>query len=67
MLVYKFNILEKLKEKGYTTYRIRKERIFGEAILTKFRQGIIVSPDILETLCKIFECQPGDILEYKKD
>lgn len=67
MLVYKFDILEKLKEKGYSTYKIRKERLFGEATLTKFRQGVIVSPDVLEVLCRVFECQPGDILEYREE
>lgn len=67
MLYYKFDILEALKEKEYTSYRIRKEKIFGEATLTKFRQGVVVSSEVLDKLCELLKCQPGDILEYVDD
>ena len=64
MLKYKINILEALKEKGYTSYRIRKDKIIGEAQLTKIRNGDIASKEALNTICKLLNCQPGDILEY---
>ncbi len=63
-IVYKFNILAALKEKGYTTTRIRKEKILSESTLQKFRTGEIVSSENIATLCKLLGCQPGDILEY---
>ena len=56
-----------LKEKGYSTYRIRKEKIFAEATLQLFRQGVIASQSTLEKLCELLDCQPGDILIYEKD
>ena len=64
---YKFNILAELKEKGYTTTRIRKEKIMSESTLQKFRNGEIVSNDNIAILCKLLECQPGDIMEYIPD
>ena len=64
---YKIDILAALKEKGYSTYRIRKERIFAEATLQLFRQGVIASQSTLEKLCELLDCQPGDILEYRPD
>ena len=67
MLKYKFDVLSELKNRGYSSYRIRKEKIFGEAILQKFRTGKIIAADNLDTLCKLLECQPGDILEYVPD
>ncbi len=67
MLKYKFDVLSELKNRGYSTYKIRKEKIFGEAILQKFRTGKIIAADNLDTLCKLLECQPGDILEYVPD
>ena len=67
MLKYKFNVLSELKNRGYSSYKIRKEKIFGEAILQKFRTGKIIAADNLDTLCKLLECQPGDILEYVPD
>ena len=50
MLKYKINILEALKEKGYTSYKIRR--------------GDIASKETLNTICRLLDCQPGDILEY---
>lgn len=30
MFVYKFDVLEKLKENGYNTTKLRKEKLLGE-------------------------------------
>ncbi len=67
MLVYKFDILQRLKEAGYSSYRIRQENIFAQGTLTKFRNNIIVAPENIDTLCALLNCQPGDILEYIED
>lgn len=64
MLKYKINVLEALKVKGYSSYKIRKEKLIGEAQLTKIRNGEIASKETLNTICKLLQCQPGDILEY---
>ncbi len=61
---YKINIISALKSAGYSTYKIRKEKIMNEGTLQKFRKGEIVNADNLELLCKLLDCQPGDILEY---
>lgn len=57
-----------LKEKGYTTYKIRKEKIIGQATLQKLQteKGNIDTRTI-KHLCKVLECQPGDIMEYVPD
>ena len=64
---YKIDVLTALKEKGYSTYRIRKDKLFAEATLQMFRRGEIASQTTLEKLCDILDCQPGDLLIYKKD
>lgn len=64
MLKYKIDILEALKKNGFTSYKIRKEKLIGEAQLTKIRNGDIASKETLNTICKLLKCQPGDILEY---
>lgn len=64
---YKFDVLDALKSAGYTTYRIRREKIFAESTMQKFREGKPVSTDNIGTLCELLECQPGDILEYRKE
>ena len=67
MLKYKIDILEELKTKGYTTYKLRKNKIIGEAQIQKIRTGEIASKETLNTLCSLLHCQPGDILEYIED
>ena len=63
---YKVDVLTVLKEAGYNTNRIRKEKIMGEAMLQKLRSGQLVSWATLETICGLLDCQPGDLLEYEK-
>ena len=67
MIRYKINIIDALKANGFSTYKIRQEKIFGQATLQKFRQEEHVSWDNINTLCTLLDCQPGDILEYIPD
>lgn len=61
---YKVDVIAQLKEAGYNTSTIRKDKIMGEAMLQKLRNGQMVSWATLETICSLLECQPGDIIEY---
>ena len=63
---YKIDVLAALKEAGYNTGRIRKEKIMGEAMLQKLRSGQLISWATLETICELLNCQPGDLIEYDK-
>ena len=64
---YKIDVLNALKEKGYNTNKIRTEGLLSQSTLQKFRQQQGVSWENLETLCKLLECQPGDLVEYTED
>lgn len=63
-IVYKINIIEKLKEKGFNTNRIRKEKLLSEGVLTSLRSGKYISMDNLSRICALLECQPADLIEY---
>ena len=64
---YKVDLLAVLKEAGYNTNRIRKDKIMGEAMLQKIRSGQMVSWAVLETICGLLDCQPGDLIEFVKE
>ena len=66
-LQFKVNILEALKEKGYTTYKLRKDNILSQSTLQKLREGKGLSWENIERLCALLDCQPGDLLEYVKE
>lgn len=67
MIKYKIDILSALKVKGYTQNKIRINKIIGQSYLTQIRHNELVSWQTINKLCKLLECQPGDILEYIPD
>lgn len=67
MLKYKVDVIGLLKEKGYSTYSIRNQKIMTEGQLQQIRDNKLLSHDALNKLCKLLDCQPGDILEYVPD
>lgn len=56
-----------MKEKGLTTYKIRKEKIISETTLQKLREGKAVSTESIANLCRALNVQPGDIMEYMEE
>lgn len=66
-LLFKINVLDALKEKGYTTYTLRREKLLSESTIQKLRNGEGVSWENIETLCRLLDCQPADLMEYTKD
>lgn len=66
-LVYKINVLQALRESGYNTTKLRKEKILAESTIQKLRENKPISWSNIEQICSLLNCQPGDILEYKKD
>lgn len=66
-LQYKIDILAALREKGYKSTKIRAEGLLSQSTLQKFRNGQGVSWENIETLCRLLECQPGDLLEYVEE
>ena len=67
MIKYKVDLLQILKNEGYTTYRIRHEKIFNENQLQQMRDNKLLSQDALNRLCSLLHCQPGDIMEWVPD
>lgn len=66
LIVYK-DILERMKAKGWSTYRIRKKSLLSQWTIRALRQGTPVSMETIDTICRELGCQPGDILEYVED
>ena len=65
-IVYRFDVMQALKNAGYNTTRVRKEKLLAESTLQKLRGGEMVAISNIETICGLLDCQPGDILEYKE-
>lgn len=65
MFRYKVNILEELKKIGYTSYRLRQEKVLSEGTLQKMRVGnTSINLESLAPICELLQCQPGDLVEW---
>lgn len=66
-LQYKIDIMDALKKKGYSSTKIREEKLIGQSYLQQIRHGELVSWKTIDTLCSLLDCQVGDLVEYVKD
>lgn len=61
-------LLNELDAQGWTTYRIRKEKLIGQATLYNLRAGTgTLDAVTLDRLCRVLDKQPGDLMEYVPD
>lgn len=68
MLKYRINIIAEMKKAGYSTVRIRRERIVGESTLQKMRSGdTSINLESLGAICNILQCQLSDLVEWVPD
>lgn len=64
MLTYKIDVLETLKEAGYNTTKLRKEKLLNESAIQYLREGKPVGAKALNNICMLLDMQPGNILKY---
>lgn len=66
-LQWRLDVTELLKERGFSSYRIRKENLFCQSSLQNMRHNRPVSWRDLETICRLTGKQPGKLIEYVPD
>lgn len=66
-IIYKIDVLKVLKEKGYPSTRLRKEKILGEATIQRLRHNKSVSFEVLSKLCDLLDCNIGDIITNENE
>ena len=64
---YKIDIMNELKKAGFTSTKIREEKLIGQSYLQQIRHGELVSWKTIDTICTLLDCQPGDLVEYVKE
>lgn len=65
-------LVKKLKENNISQYKLKQDKIIGSATITKiFKNGGLngesIDMKVVDKLCKLLNCQPGDILECVDD
>ena len=67
MIIQKIPIMPALKDAGYSSTRLRRDRLVSERDMQRLRHGGIPSHGLLDTLCRLLDCQPGDLIAYVPD
>lgn len=63
MIIYK-DILKKLKAAGYSSLRLRKEGLIGQAAIQSLRHGKDISMATLDKICDLTGLPINDLIEY---
>lgn len=66
MIIYQ-DILGKLAACGWPTTRLQKEREISNGTIIQIRAGRPITTTTIDTICRLCDCQPGEILKYVPD
>jgi putative transcriptional regulator len=61
---YKLDILAALKDAGYNTNTLRKEKLLSESVIQALRENRYITLQNIAKVCELLRCQPGDLIEY---
>ena len=64
---YRIDVIAALKDAGFSSYRIREDKLINQTALQKLREGKMIAWEQLHTICALLNCQPGDLIEYVKE
>ena len=67
MLAYKIDVLKALKEAGYNTTRLRKEKLISESQIQSIRENSMIGIKTLDKICFLLDSQPGEIIKFVSD
>ena len=66
MIIYK-DILAKLKDAGYTTTRLRREKLIPESTITRIRANKPITTETLAVICELTGLPVEELVEYRKE
>lgn len=61
------NLWNVMQEKGISQYALIKKYNVSPGQITRLKRNESVSTHTIEMLCKILDCEVGDIMKYIKD
>jgi DNA-binding Xre family transcriptional regulator len=68
MFRFKIDVIQELKERGYTSYTIRNNgNAIGQKTFMDMKKGIVPGIKTLDALCHMLNMNIGDIIEYVPD
>jgi putative transcriptional regulator len=59
--------MQLLTQNGWSSYRLRKERLLSEGTMSRIRNGQPITTETIDTICRLCRCQPGDLIRWVPD
>lgn len=67
-MAVRFNkLFDMLRDKGLSSTLWLRQNGIHPTTVNKLKKNEIVNTDTINKLCKLLNCQPGDIMEYVED
>ncbi len=66
-IIYKIDILATLKDAGYNTTRLRREKLLSEGVIQSLRENKYIALQNISKICELLDCQPTDLIEFVKE
>lgn len=63
MVVYKIDVFEELKKKGYNQTRLQRENLLPRQTMQNIKAGKGITLDTLNKICIMLKMQPSDVIE----
>lgn len=65
MYYYKIDVVQAMADKGYNSYRLKKDNLMSQGTLTKLKNKENVTIKTLNDVCCMLRCDISDIIEIK--
>lgn len=65
LINYKIDILDELKNKGYTTYILRKNKYLSETTIANIRAGKPITMNALDAVCVMLRKTPEEVINFE--
>lgn len=65
MIIFE-DILGLLLAHGWSTYRLRKEKVLPESTIARLRNNEPITTTTIDKICELCDCQPGDLMRYER-
>lgn len=66
MIIYD-NVLSRLAACGWPTTRLQREHQISNGTIIQIRAGKPITTTTIDTICRLCNCQPGDLIHYEPD
>lgn len=58
--------LDLLRDKGYSSYRLREEKLLTPRTIQRIRDGGRITMHELEVICDLLHVQPNKVIEWER-